>query len=121
MTVSSMIPIKCSEQFFSGGEDPNLEFTMGPDTSVAGSCSATLNGEFYVFGGHGSFIRQVFFCFIALKIIKMLQISKINGCSLERIAQLPHDFEYGACGTFLFPEPRVMFCFAESDRKKCFR
>ena len=51
----------------------------------------------------------------------MLQLSKIKGCTLERIAQLPHDFELGACGTFLFPEPRVMFCFAESDRKKCFR
>ena len=24
---------------------------MGPDTSVYGSCSAILNGEFFVFGG----------------------------------------------------------------------
>ena len=27
---------------------------MGPDTSVYKSCSATLNGELFVFGGYGS-------------------------------------------------------------------
>ena len=46
---------------FSGGEDPDLEFTMGPDTSVYHSCSATLNGEMYVFGGTGKFSKQVFY------------------------------------------------------------
>ena len=45
---------------YDGGEDPNLEFTMGPDTSVHGSCSTTLNDEFYVFGGEGIYNRQVF-------------------------------------------------------------
>ena len=45
---------------FSGGEYPDLEFTMGPDTSVFGSCSATLNGEMYIFGGTGKFTKQVF-------------------------------------------------------------
>ena len=44
---------------YDGGEDPNLEFTMGPDTSAYASCSATLNDEFYVFGGSEDFIRQV--------------------------------------------------------------
>ena len=44
---------------YDGGEDPNLQFMMGPDTSAYGSCSATLNDEFYVFGGSGSFMRQV--------------------------------------------------------------
>ena len=44
---------------YDGGEDPNLEFTMGPDTSAYGSCSATLNDEFYIFGGSGEFKRQV--------------------------------------------------------------
>ena len=26
---------------------------MGPDTSARGSCSATLNGELFIFGGDG--------------------------------------------------------------------
>ena len=34
-----------------GGVENNLEFTMGPDTSVYASCSATLNGQLFVFGG----------------------------------------------------------------------
>ena len=50
---------------YDGGEEPNLEFTMGPGTSVYHSCSATLNGEFYVFGGEESFSRQVFVVFLA--------------------------------------------------------
>ena len=38
----------------SGGAQENFDFTMGPDTSARSSCSATLNGEMFVFGGNGS-------------------------------------------------------------------
>ena len=93
---------------------------MGPESSVIYSCSATVNDEFYIFGGSGSFSKQVFFIDFAEALIK-IQISKINGCSLDRIGQLPHDFYRGACGTYLFPEPRVMFCFPEMAWGKCFR
>ena len=48
-------------------------------------------------------------------------MSKINGCTLERIGELPNEFEYGACGTFDFGYETVMFCFGKSDQKKCFR
>ena len=44
---------------FDGGQDMNLDFTIGPGASVYFSCSATLNGDFYVFGGFGSDNRQV--------------------------------------------------------------
>ena len=45
-----------------GGVDENLEFTMGPDTSAYHSCSATLNGELFVFGGsETSYNKQVIF------------------------------------------------------------
>ena len=37
-----------------GGVEESLDFTMGPDTSAYGSCSATLKGELFVFGGQGS-------------------------------------------------------------------
>ena len=50
-----------------------------------------------------------------------LQISKINGCVLERIADLQFGFAYGACGTFTFPEERVVFCFGNGSEQKCFR
>ena len=51
---------KFLNKIIEGGEDPNLEFTMGPDTSAYNSCSATINDEFYVFGGTGTLKRQVF-------------------------------------------------------------
>jgi len=34
-----------------GGVTENFEFEMDDDTEVYRSCSATLNGELYVFGG----------------------------------------------------------------------
>ena len=40
---------------------------------------------------------------------------------LERIADLQFSFAYGACGTFRFPEERVVFCFAQGSEQKCFR
>ena len=43
-----------TDRYDSGGVEENLDFTMGPDTSVYKSCSATLNGELFVFGGYGS-------------------------------------------------------------------
>merc|ERR1712131_204815 len=89
---------------FNGGEITELEFTMGANTDVYHSCSATLNGEMFLFGGYDSFTKQ---------------ISKINGCSLELIGQLPFDFERGGCGTFLFPEPRIMLCFGRMYKGKC--
>ena len=53
---------------------------------------------------------------------RSFQISKIVGCELKRIGELPNDFYAGACGRFLFDgDERVMFCFPESDRNKCFR
>ena len=55
------------------------------------------------------------------------QISKINGCSLELIGQLPFDFERGACTSLPFvpassgPESRVMLCFGKTNKKSCTR
>ena len=48
-----------------GGKDENLDFEMGPNTSVYYSCAAKLNGEMFVFGGTGSdYNKQVpyFYC-----------------------------------------------------------
>ena len=44
---------------YNGGEEIDLDFIMGPGTSVYFSCSAKLNGDFYIFGGFGSDNRQV--------------------------------------------------------------
>ena len=52
---------------------------------------------------------------------RLIKMSKIIGCTLERFGELPHEFEYGACGTFIFEEETIMFCFGEADKKKCFR
>jgi len=92
---------------FDGGVEEKLDFTMGTDTSALRSCSATLNGESFVFGGYGTPQNK--------------QISKIEGCSLKRIGELPVEFGTVACGTYLFDgKERVMLCFPLSDKKKCY-
>ena len=47
---------------FSGNVDNNLDFTFGEGTSFYDSCGATLNGEFWVFGGNSNQrqLRKVF-------------------------------------------------------------
>ena len=42
-----------------GGTNKKLKFSIETGSSVYHSCSATLNGEFYVFGGSGEYTRQV--------------------------------------------------------------
>ena len=51
----------------------------------------------------------------------MFQISKVIGCELKRVGVLNYDFAVGACGTFNFPEERIMLCFAFSGFSRCER
>ena len=95
---------------------------MGPDTSASVSCSASLNGELFVFGGHPDTKQVIFTIRKMIKSNSSFQISKILDCELKRIGDLPIEFYYGACGTFLFDGvERVMLCFALKDKKKCIR
>ena len=97
---------------------------MGPDTSAYYSCSATLNGELFVFGGEGSGQnKQVIFLYQKpIRSNSSIKISKIVDCTMKRIGELPQAFEKGACGTYSFDgAERVMFCFPLSDKNKCFR
>ena len=68
-----------------------MEFFISPDTDIYLSCSARLNGEYFVFGGatYGGADNSGF----------TKQIRKINDCRLKRVGDLPIDFTYGACGT----------------------
>ena len=50
-----------------------------------------------------------------------IQVSKIVGCELKRIGDLNYEFYRGACGTYNFPQERVVLCFSESFRSKCER
>jgi len=89
-----------------------MEFFIRSDTDIYLSCSARLNGEYYVFGGNQ---RTPYTDFTK-------QISKINDCRLKRVGDLPFDFEYGACGTYeVSSEERVMLCFDMNEQRKCRR
>jgi len=97
---------------YDGGNNTNMEFFIRQDTDIYLSCSARLNGEYYVFGGNQ---RTPYTSFTK-------QISKINDCRLKRVGDLPFDFEYGACGTYeVSSEERVMLCFDMNEQRKCRR
>ena len=89
----------------SKGDFNAIDFEMEPLTEVHKSCSATINGEFYIFGG----------------VTETRQISKIMDCSLKRVGDLPYELIYPACGTFRFPEERSMMCFPARRANSCVR
>ena len=83
------------------GED--FMVTYGQNTEVYMSCSINWRGEFYVFGGS----------------TLTTQISKLNGCALERIGTLDFQHEFGACANV--KEEAIYLCFNNdsADRHKC--
>ena len=94
---------------------------MDDDTEVNYSCSAILNGELFVFGGK---IHQKQVKHKDLNCIynyKLLQVSKVIGCGLQRIGDLSYDFYVGTCATYNFPAERILLCFAEAYTQKCER
>ena len=44
---------------FDGTVDADMDFEFGENTQSFRACGATLNGEFWVFGGHENQSRQV--------------------------------------------------------------
>ena len=51
----------------------------------------------------------------------LFKVSKVVGCGLKRIGDLSYDFRLGACGTYRFPEERILLCFSEAHKTKCER
>ena len=58
---------------FSGNVNADVDFEYGEGTVVDGGCGATLFGEFWYFGGFGSYKRQVWQCQIGT-----IYLSQIN-------------------------------------------
>ena len=82
---------------------------MSENTEVYRSCSATLKGELFVFGGNSELNNM------------RKQVSKVMGCGLQRIGDLSYDFYQGACGTYHMPDERILLCFSESYQRQCER
>jgi len=86
------------------------------------SCSTMLNGEAIIFGGWiSNNERQVHLklIFISFK-YHPLQISLVSECTLKRLGDLPFDFRFGTCGTFMINRsPTILLCFDYNERRKC--
>ena len=82
----------------------SLIFDFGKDTSADGSCSLVWQNQFYNFGGNVEPFSN--------------QISKLEGCMLNRIGDLDFEFSWSSCTNF--NNERVFLCFDSSgDYKKC--
>ena len=80
----------------------DLAFEYGEETATFNGCGATLLGEFWYFGGGrpntNTYKRQVCDSKVFItKIMKQYQfkVSKIEGCSLKRQADMDFDFYKG--------------------------
>ena len=89
-----------------GQVDTNIDFTLDPDTSVYQSCSLKFKNQHLIFGGEGIYRRQ---------------ISRIIGCRLQRVGELPFDLRTGACTTI--DDHLLYLCFnyggSEADTRRC--
>ena len=94
---------------------------MDDNTEVYDSCSATLNGELFVFGGNTQKkqVKNKDYKFDDL--LNLLKVSKVIGCGLQRIGDLSYDFQYGTCATYNFPTERILLCFAYDRLQTCER
>ena len=83
------------------------DFTFSEGTEVVYSCSVIWESQMYVFGGYR----------------RNYQISRINGCQLDLIAQLDFKFNLGSCTNFA--DSFVYLCFPdysdETSHKYCYR
>ena len=49
-----------------------------------------------------------------------IKVSKVNGCRLERQADMSFNFENDACNTFVQQNPRVVLCFDYTETTVCY-
>ena len=54
-----------------------------------------------------------------ISVNKLLQVSKVIGCGLQRIGDLAFDFVLGTCATYNFPTERILLCFASDRLQTC--
>ena len=83
-----------------GTTDTNFWFKM--DSEVYDSCSISYQGQFYLFGGYRGDKKQ---------------ISTIKNCNLQRVGELPFEFDFGTCTT---TGSSIFMCFNRgTDYKSC--
>jgi len=91
---------------FNGNVNDDLKFEYGEGTTASYGCGATLNGEFWYFGG--GFVTNY------------RQASKIVGCRLERQKDMAFDFHQGSCKSFTQPDAQILLCFHAYDSQACY-
>ena len=79
----------------------DFSFTFGKNTEVYKSCSVTWRGEFFIFGGFDD----------------KKQITKLNGCRLERVGSLSFDHYGGTCA--VVNDEDIYLCFDYYSYKTC--
>jgi len=85
------------------GNSRSVNFDFETHTGAYAGCSAQLNGELFLFGGHP----------------EQHQLSKVVGCALKREGRIPFNFYYGSCNTFSFPAEKVLLCFDLNHSQSC--
>ena len=110
-------------RWFSGNTNENPSFKYEDGTTAFRGCGATLNGEFWYFGGEDKY-KNVSLSSINFKIYNLCfsifqTVSKIVGCQLVKQSDMAFDLSHPACNTFLEPTPKVLLCFPHEDVQGC--
>ena len=117
------------------GKDDSI---IGNNTQVYASCTALVDGEALILGGSGNSTQvghlierfEVLFhnCFnILFYMIPYIisyeydfdfKISIVSKCGISRLGDLPFNFNFGTCGTFMInKKPTIFLCFSPNGRE----
>ena len=101
---SSVRPLISKGTMWHDGKEKKPIIVYNEKTEVHYSCSITWKGDFFIYGGD----------------TEESQISKLNGCKLERIGTLPFPHYWGTCANV--NDEAIYLCFDASTKanmKKC--
>lgn len=83
---------------------------IGENSGAYRSSTTILNGEAVIFGGNHEEPSNI-----------KRQISVVSECTVKRLGDIPFDFLFGTCGTFMIDGLlTILLCFAnENEKRKC--
>ena len=97
-----------------GGVTENFEFKINDDTEVYKSCSATLNGEVFIFGGQNksnNARKQVDLLTLNFTSINMFRSQKLLAVSWNELAILITNFTWERVVHTTFPRSESYYAF----------
>ena len=111
--------------FFIEAETREISFKRGANTRMCYACTFNLYDQHYIIGGlsfYNDGNKQVKFNKILITIFLFFKISILNGCSIQRLSDMPRETQSPACASFTINDKSfALICFADDYEQTCYK